>query len=371
MSGPTESSRFRPIEGLQSLGGTFVQFILAERTFLIVLGSAFLLVGLVSDIPSVAMWVGFAFAGYAATANDSIQTIGTFLASNQHRPWWVLWLFIASLFVLTVGSSWILFDGDVTWQVLTSKGFSEAPTEFTLLQVAAPLCLIVLTRLRMPVSTTFLLLSAFATKASGITSILAKSLSGYFIAFTLAILLWMTLGRWMHQKFRGEPHPLWWPAQWVVSGVLWMLWVAQDAANIAVYLPRQLGLLEFVAFTGTIVVGLGLLFFQRGDKIQSIVNEKSAVYDVRAATVIDFLYAIILAVFKFASNVPMSTTWVFIGLLGGRELAYALRVSDSRTPWQAARIMGRDVLYAGIGLLVSLTLAAAINEELRIKLLGF
>lgn len=371
MNRPAETPRVRAITSLQSLTETFLQFAVQERTFLTVLGFAFLMVGLVTDQPAIAMWVGFAFAGYAATANDSIQTIGTFLASNQHRPWWVLWLFIAGLFVLTVGSSWVLFDGDVTWQVLTAKGFAEAPTEFSFLQVAAPLYLIILTRLRMPVSTTFLLLSAFATQVSGITSVLAKSLSGYVIAFTAAIFLWMTLGRWMHERFRGEPHPLWWPAQWIVSGALWMLWVAQDAANIAVFLPRQLNLYEFLAFTGVVVVGLGLLFFQRGDRIQSIVNEKSAVFDVRAATIIDLLYAVVLAVFKFASNVPMSTTWVFIGLLGGRELAYALRIKQTRTPAQALLLMGRDLLFAGIGLLVSLTLAAAINEELRKSLVGF
>jgi len=360
-----------PFESLQSLVRYFVQFVFEERTFLSLLLAAFVAVSFAYPYPDIAMWVGFAFAGYAATANDSIQTIGTFLASNQHRPWWLLWGFIASLFLLTVGTSWVVNDGDVTWGVLQSKGFSEAPTEFTFLQVAAPLFLIILTRLRMPVSTTFLLLSVFATKIAGVTNVLVKSLSGYFIAFTGAILLWMTLGRWMHAKFKGEPHPAWWPTQWAVSGFLWCVWVAQDAANIAVFLPRQLGFGQFLGFAATIVLGLALLFFLRGDKIQTIVNEKQAVFDVRAATVIDFLYAAILLTFKLLNNVPMSTTWVFIGLLGGRELVYAMRITETRTPKQALFIMGRDALYAGIGLLVSLVLAASINADLRQRLLGF
>jgi hypothetical protein len=29
------------------------------------------------------MWLGFMFAGYAAVANDSIQTLGTFIVSNS------------------------------------------------------------------------------------------------------------------------------------------------------------------------------------------------------------------------------------------------------------------------------------------------
>ncbi|MEM1022289.1 MAG: hypothetical protein AAGD10_19440 [Myxococcota bacterium] len=349
---------------------TFIELALRERGFLILVGLGFLAVAWSYPYPGIAMWVGFGLAGYAATANDSIQTIGTFIVSNQHRPWPVLWVFISALFVLTVGLSWLINDGDVTWGVLQSKGFSTAPTEFGFLQIAAPLFLIILTRLRMPVSTTFLLLSSFATKVSGVTGVLTKSLSGYVIAFVASVLLWTTLGRWMHRKFTGEPHPTWWAVQWVVSGALWCLWVAQDAANIAVFLPRQLSLEQFIPFAGVIVLGLGLLFYLRGDRIQTIVSEKSAIYDVRAATVIDFLYALILLVFKVMNNVPMSTTWVFIGLLGGRELAYSHSVPGSVGMAKALRMMGRDLLFALIGLLVSLILAASINHELRDRLFG-
>lgn len=43
--------------------------------------------------------VGFLLAAYAVIANDSIQTLGTFLASNAKRPWWVLWIFAAGIMV--------------------------------------------------------------------------------------------------------------------------------------------------------------------------------------------------------------------------------------------------------------------------------
>tara|TARA_R110002072_G_scaffold160900_2_gene312404 strand:+ start:26 stop:274 length:249 start_codon:yes stop_codon:yes gene_type:complete len=42
---------------------------------------------------------------------------------------------------------------------------------------------------------------------------------------------------------------------------------------------------------------------------------------MRSATIIDFTYALILWYFKEYNNIPMSTTWVFVGLLCGRELA--------------------------------------------------
>ena len=39
------------------------------------------------------MIVGFLLTSYSIVGNDAIQTLGTFLSSNDHRPWWVLWLF--------------------------------------------------------------------------------------------------------------------------------------------------------------------------------------------------------------------------------------------------------------------------------------
>ena len=48
---------------------------------------------------------------------------------------------------------------------------------------------------------------------------------------------------------------------------------------------------------------------------------KSGTRFMRSATIIDFTYAIVLWYFKEYNNIPMTTTWVFVGLLCGRELA--------------------------------------------------
>ena len=95
----------------------------------------------------------------------------------------------------------------------------------------------------------------------------------------------------------------------------------QDAANIAVYLPRQLSFIEFLGFALPVFIGIGIMFKMGGERIQEIVDEKSQVVDVRAATIIDLIYAVILFYFKLHSKIPMSTTWVFLGLIGGREVA--------------------------------------------------
>lgn len=373
----THSESGASTAGSQYTGLTriFVELFRREGQFLVTIGLAFLIIAATYDKPGIARWVGFLLAGYAAVANDSIQTIGTFIASNKGRPWWWLWLFMGGIFLATVSYSWVNYGGDVSYGRLNSKGFEHAPTSFSFLQVAAPVFLLILTRLKMPVSTTFLLLSSFSTKASSIGKIMAKSLSGYGIAFVVAIVAWFAVGKGLKRWIESGPaHPAWSVFQWITSGLLWSVWLMQDAANIAVYLPRQMSSLEFLGFAVPIFLGLGVLFYSGGERIQEIVDEKSSVVDVRAATIIDLIYAIILYVFKIHSEIPMSTTWVFLGLLGGRELAMSLRTVGDRDAAGALKLIGKDAGFALIGLLVSLIVAMAVNDAVRdgiLKSIGF
>ncbi len=340
-----------------------------ERVFITLIVVLGILSFIVYPYPHVAMWVGFGLAGYAAIANDSIQTIGTFIASNKNRKWYYLWLFMGLIFVITVLYSWYTFNGDVSNQRLQSKGFSVAPTSFTFLQLAAPLILLIITRMRMPVSTTFLLLNAFTTSSSAILSVLWKSVSGYILAFVIAVIVWLLVAKYVNRFFKGRPHPIWVVLQWITSGMLWSVWIQQDAANIAIYLPRSLSVGQLIAFLSYVFLGLGLLFYLKGDKIQSIVDEKSGVTDVRAATLVDFVYALLLYYKLFESKIPMSTTWLFIGLLGGRELAISITRKKAskrkKSTMKATKMIGKDMLYALIGLIISLILALSINSGIR------
>lgn len=346
-----------------------------ESAFIFMLAVLLFISGVISPYPGIAMWFGFGLAGYSAIANDSIQTIGTFIASNQQRKWYFLWLFIGLIFVGTVTYSWIVFDGDVSYQRLTSKGFSEAPQSFSFLQLSAPIFLLILTRMRMPVSTTFLLLNAFSTSTGAIVDVLQKSFYGYIVAFVSAIVVWYIVGAYVKKYFTKRPAPYWNWLQWVTSGALWSVWIQQDAANIAIFLPRSLDIYQFLAFTLFIFLGLGLLFYLRGDKIQEIVTEKSGVTDVRAATIVDFIYAILLFYFKAISTIPISTTWVFIGLLGGRELAISFTKKRKKKMNKSLKasfnMVGRDLSYALIGLIISLILAIAINPNIRQEVYNF
>ena len=341
-----------------------------EGRFIALLAAGFMLAGVTFQHPVAGAWVGFVFAAYSAVANDSIQTLGTFIASNRGKPWWVLWLFIGGVFLATVTYSWVTYGGDVSYQRLAAKGFETAPTSFSYLQVAAPLFLLVLTRLKMPVSTTFLLLTGFATSATSVGKVLTKSLGGYFLALVLAIVVWTVVSKPLQRMFKREAHPAWRVAQWCTTALLWSIWLMQDAANIAVYLPRSLGGLEFACFAGVVVLGLGLMFRMRGERIQEVVEEKSEVVDVRAATLIDMVFAIILFYFKMHSKMPMSTTWVFIGLLSGRELAMTWMRANHRSMKRTLRLITKDLASVTFGLLVSIALALAVNDTFRREIFG-
>ena len=365
-----DSAYDSPIRSSQRSAGPLMVHLHTERRFYLIVLVLLALCAALSPYPHLAMWFGFMLAGYSAVANDSIQTVGTFIASNRRFPWYYLWLYIGALFVIAIVVSWWLYDGDVSYQRLQSKGLTESPSEFSFLQLTAPVILLVLTRVRIPVSTTFMLLTSFSGTLGTVTGMLQKSVSGYFIAFFAALFIWWLFSKPLRWLQKGEASQLWTGFQWITSGTLWYLWIAQDAANIAVFLPRSLSVSQLIFFCAFIFAGLALLFYMRGDKIQRVVDTKSNVVDVRAATIIDLVYAGVLLWFTWVNTIPMSTTWAFIGLFAGREIGMSLSGYLGDTRWKKTfSLIGKDVLMVGIGLLVSILLAITVNATIRKEIL--
>ena len=218
-------------------------------------------------------------------------------------------------------------------------------------------------------STTFILLTSFAVGPAAVGKVLAKSMSGYVLAFALGLIFFMLVARISKKYFVGKAKFGWTIAQWITTGTLWSVWLMQDAANIAVYLPRSLSFAEFAGFAGVVVIGLGLILYFKGGRIQKIVTEKSVVTDVRFATAVDFIYCIILFYFKLYSQVPMSTTWVFIGLLAGREIGMAIMKSGENSMLKSVRLGFKDMTYALIGLVVSIAIAIGVNDNLSVEIM--
>ena len=310
-------------------------------------------------LTEILMVLGFALAAYSVVSNDSIQTLGTFLASNAHRPWWVLWIFASSILLVVLLYGWFVNDGDPAYGRLESFPPPEGGVNW--LHVLAPFTLLVLTRFGVPVSTTFLVLSVFAP--GNIQAMLAKSLSGYFVAFIVAILLYLALRRltdYLSSRANSSEASAthWVVLQWASTAFLWSQWLIQDLANIYVFVPRVIGIWPLLATIALLLIMQGVIFYQHGGRIQQIVTTKTMTSDIRSATIIDFVYGMILLVFKEWSNMPMSTTWVFLGLLAGREVAMTLQ-NRGRNLRETAKLVGLDAFKAFTGLVVSVLLAMA------------
>ena len=310
------------------------------------------------------MVLGFLFAAYSVIGNDSIQTLGTFIASNKSVRWQYLWIFASLILVATLTYSYVMYGGDISYGRLEKIPFIEVKWY----HAAAPLGLVILTRIGIPVSTSLLVLSAFASSLV-FEQILTKSAIGYGLAAIVAYTLWLFISGWDNKQnvIPAAREKYWRVAQWCATGFLWFTWLSHDIANIAVFLPRSLELSHFVFVLFVFVVGLAFIFWKRGGKIQKIVMEKTATNYLRSATIIDLLYAFILLFFKEYSSIPMSTTWVFIGLLAGRELAIATQTRSYRFK-NVFPLVGKDILKLLFGLTVSIAIAVAIQHAVHIGL---
>ncbi len=305
------------------------------------------------------MAIGFLLAAYSVIANDSVQTLGTWVASNNERvKWSTLWLSASGVLLLALWYGWLVNSGDISYGRLTKIPFEEIQWYHAL----APAILLILTRYGIPVSTSFLVLSAFATSFI-LEKMLMKSVMGYAVAGVSAYIIWFVI-----QKVLNEFEPVqeqykkrWIVAQWIITGFLWWTWLSHDMANIAVFLPRNIPIDMMLAVSAILVIGLGFMFRERGGKIQNIVLEKHNTRYVRSATLIDLVYLIILFIFKEWNSIPMSTTWVFVGLLSGRELAIA-SFSGKRNFKTVFPLIRKDFFKMMVGLGASIGIIVAIHS---------
>ena len=171
----------------------------------------------------------------------------------------------------------------------------------------------------------------------------------------------MVVAKYLETKDIPEEHKKYWRvAQWCTTGWLWFTWLSHDMANIAVFLPRQVPTEAMILISIIFVGGMGYMFYERGGKIQEVVLSKTNTKYVRSATLVDLIYSLILWYFKGYNDIPMSTTWVFVGLLAGRELAFAT-INDKYKFKTVFPLVGRDFFKMMIGLSLSIVIVLAIH----------
>ncbi|MEL6719276.1 MAG: hypothetical protein AAFP82_11215, partial [Bacteroidota bacterium] len=252
-----------------------------------------------------------------------------------------------------------------------------------------PIVLLMITRSGIPVSTTFMILTLFSLSAipndlptmlsstfdtgTKLGGMIQKSIMGYIIAFSSATVIYLAISRLTEKRFMDNPltkqkEQIWTVVQWFTTGFLWFQWLTQDLANIYIYLRGGEGL-STMGFIASVAILLGLLayiFYSKGGAVQKVVREKTNTGDIRAATFIDLIYGIILYIFKynylglFEGKLPMSTTWVFIGLLAGRELGMRLNL-ERKLSSAVTRMIFADLGKVFFGLIVSVLLVFIIK----------
>ncbi len=330
------------------------------------------------DLSLVIMWLGFLMAAYSVVGNDVIQTLGTFLSSNEKRPWYVLWAFAGTILSIVLINGWI--HSDIAYGRLSKI---DIPATLEWWYLLPPVVLLIITRFGIPVSTTFLILTLFSmNKIEGdvgaiLTSVfdtkavlgkmIMKSLLGYVVAFSAAMVIYLMVTNILEKRFMENPikeknRNYWVTAQWCSTGFLWWQWLTQDLANIYVYLlgGGNLAPLPFFFSLFAILALLGYIFYSKGGAVQKIVKAKTNTTDIRSATFVDLIYGIVLMIFKDWSAIPMSTTWVFIGLLAGREIAIRIRL-EKRLSRATTSDIGRDLFKVFSGLVISVVLVVIIK----------
>ena len=308
---------------------------------------------------------GFLFAAYAVIANDSVQTLGTWMASNNERfNYKTLWAAASAVLLATLWYGWTVNGGDISYGRLNKIPWQEVQWY----HAAAPAILVALTRLGVPVSTSFLVLSVFASTFV-LEKMLMKSIMGYGVAAGFAYMVWFAITKYANNWF-DETQPVsesnkkfWRIAQWVATGGLWWTWLSHDMANIAVFLPRVIPVDLMFLISFVFVAGMFFMFRERGGKIQQIVLEKHNTRYVRSATLIDLFYWMCLYFFKELNDIPMSTTWVFVGMLAGRELAIATFTGKHKFK-SVFPLVARDFQKMMIGLGASVAIVLMIHYVL-------
>lgn len=337
--------------------------------------------------------LAFSFAAYAVIWNDAVQTLMTYIHSNNDVPRKYLFAGVATVLL------WVIWYGylsawDITYGRLSAKWYANFEIEWYV--AIFPLILVFLTRFRgIPVSTSLLMLSIFSTTLL-FEKIVIKSALWYLVAFVSSFVMWIIVEYILKQTKRqknlvfsfawmitkavvasavvmfaiayavipvilnifptieipefsqlqiglyslvaflftlgilndrraddsvSRSSVFWRVAQTFTTALLFGTWLMHDMVNIAVFLPSGFGLEIMLLISVLFILWLAYTFYINGGPVWNIVTKKTSTNEIVAATMIDLVYFVILLIFKEWSNIPMSTTWVFIWLLAGRQFA--------------------------------------------------
>lgn len=320
-------------------------------------------------ILSVLIWnvwaaISFSLAAYSVLWNDAVQTLMTYIHSNDDLPKKLLFSWVLAVLLWVLWYGFLVSPGGITYGRLDAKGYADITVQWYI--ALFPLLLVLMTRYKwIPVSTSLLMLSIFSTGLL-FQSIVIKSAAWYLVAFTSAYFIWLgaeyILKRldYKAKNWNQRKYIFWRIAQTCTTTLLFWTWLMHDMVNIAVFLPRDMGIAIMFTISGIFALALAYTFYIDGGPVGRIVTTKTKIHRLVGATMVDWVYFVILLIFKEWSNIPMSTTWVFIGLLAGRQIAIRTvnriwKVKKKQNRFKVALIeISQDFAKIFIGLGISL-----------------
>lgn len=306
-------------------------------------------------------WFVMTMIMYNVIANNFVQTIGTFVSSSKNISKINIFLYLTVVFIVNVLFAWKSYDGRIHRGFLEGIEYKDAISYSVLL---VPIILNLLTSFRIPISTTFLTIPLFS-KSNNLTNIISKAFSGYFVSFLISFVIWNLIYEKFKKHLKSNNNDKFWKVvQYISIGVLWYSWLSTCMSSFLVFLPRKFNIRHLILF---LFIGILLLIVIMKDGIgnmEEIVEEKSDVKNLRSSVIFNITYSILLLVFKFNDRINVTTTWLFLGLLDGRELSItnSKATAMSGNSYKAClKKIFKDLYLGIIGILVSLVFSSIIK----------
>lgn len=299
-------------------------------------------------------WFMLTITCYTLIANNYIQSIGTFLINNKNKFKSNL-IFITLSFTITTLISWIIFDGNIDYNLLSNIEYKK---NLGIVIIFIPMLLNIFTKYGIPVSATFLVIPLFSDNNT-LNTMLTKTVTSYFLAFIVSFFIWNFIKKHFSQimKMDNKENTFWNITEYITTSLVWIAWNMLNICVFVVFVDRKFNFFELVAVNIIVLVVLYIILKGDNTKIEEIINEKNETENKKSIAIFNLLFALILIFIEFFSNVPLTTTWVFLGLLAGKELSESFTnnniFSNTKIKKSLIKII-KDLHKAMVGIIFSL-----------------
>lgn len=299
-------------------------------------------------------WILTILTTYHIMANNAVQIIGMFVASNDKKDKLKIWLLLSVIFVLTVLISWLFFDKQLHFSLLNSIQYNE---NLSILLIFLPIILYFFTKKNIPISATFLIIPIFSNNNT-LQSMVVKTLISYFLSFTISFIFWYFLYI-KYKNFidieKNNNKNRWIIIEYLSTAMLLGIWLVTSTCTFTIFLPRVFTIKYLILFIIVGIFSILVILYNDNTTIKKIIGNKSDI-NYKSGAIFNILFAMIMLSVQYISKIPITSTWVFLGVLAGRELAIAVskKNNNSLNIIQSLKNDLSDLYSAILGIIFSL-----------------